>query len=152
MYTIYHIPGVKVGCSNRVEARVKDQGYTNYEVLGVYDDIKEASVKEKELQRKYGYRVDGGDYSHMLQRNKLSRMPEARQRQVASLLKSSARQAVYERKYRITLQFDLKGNFIKEWIKAKDASIALDICASDICACCRGKQKTAKGFIWKYKN
>jgi hypothetical protein len=55
MYSIYHIPGVKIGCSKRVEQRVKQQGYTHYEVLETHTDINIAAKREKELQTEYGY-------------------------------------------------------------------------------------------------
>jgi hypothetical protein len=50
------------------------------------------------------------------------------------------------------LQYDLEGNFIKEWNSGKEAANILGIKSyGDISACCLGKQKTAHGFIWIYK-
>jgi hypothetical protein len=52
------------------------------------------------------------------------------------------------------LQFDLKGNFIREWENAKEVERILGIKSSNIYACAKGKKnyKTAGGFIWKYKS
>lgn len=50
------------------------------------------------------------------------------------------------------LKYDLKGNFIKEYNSLKEASIDNNVFFTNISAVCRGKQKTAYGFIWKYKN
>lgn len=61
-YTIYHIPGIKIGCTSQLERRLKIQGYTDYEVLEVHEDIEKASVREKELQREYGYNKDSASY------------------------------------------------------------------------------------------
>jgi hypothetical protein len=47
------------------------------------------------------------------------------------------------------LQYDLEGNFIKEWESIKKAKEWLG--KGDIRSCCRGKQNTAGNFIWKYK-
>lgn len=47
------------------------------------------------------------------------------------------------------LQYDLKGNFIKEWISRTEAKKWLG--SGDIAGCLSGKQKQAGGFIWKYK-
>lgn len=59
MYYIYHIPGVKIGCTNNIHRRLKlDQKTTSYEILEEYDDIMIASKRELQLQRKYGYTVD----------------------------------------------------------------------------------------------
>ena len=49
------------------------------------------------------------------------------------------------------LQYNLKGNFIKEWKSNKEASEELNIGAGDISSCCTNNQKTAGGFIWRYK-
>ena len=46
------------------------------------------------------------------------------------------------------LQYDLDGNFIKEW---KYLFLAKKDTKGDIQACCVGKQKTAGGYKWKYK-
>jgi group I intron endonuclease len=47
------------------------------------------------------------------------------------------------------LQYDIKGNFIKEWISRTEAKKWLG--SGDIAGCLSGKQKQAGGFIWKYK-
>lgn len=51
------------------------------------------------------------------------------------------------------LQYDLNGNFIKEWISASEVQKELGISQSAISACCRNKYgyKTAGGYIWKFK-
>jgi group I intron endonuclease len=49
-------------------------------------------------------------------------------------------------------QYDLQGNFIQEWKNARQACIFYnpkDL--NGVSACCLGRQKTAFGFIWKYK-
>jgi hypothetical protein len=58
MYYIYHIEGVKIGCSTQVEKRIKQQGYNNFEILEEHIDIYEVSDRELELQKQYGYKVD----------------------------------------------------------------------------------------------
>lgn len=55
------------------------------------------------------------------------------------------------KKGRPVLQYDLKGNFIKEWDKIVDASKIINLHPTSVLFCCKGKQKTAGGFIWKYK-
>lgn len=48
-------------------------------------------------------------------------------------------------------QCDLNGNIIKEWSCAKIAAEELGYKSySPICACCRNRIKTYKGYIWKY--
>lgn len=55
------------------------------------------------------------------------------------------------KKMKITLQFDLNNNFIKEWRGAILASKELNINVESITACCRKLHNTAGGFKWKYK-
>jgi len=53
---------------------------------------------------------------------------------------------------KIILQFDIEGNFIKEWECAKQAAISLGKKSSgNICDVCQGKRKQAYGYVWKYK-
>lgn len=47
-------------------------------------------------------------------------------------------------------QYDLNNNFIKKWDSMMDIQREkgfLNVC---ICNCCKGKQKTSYGYIWRY--
>lgn len=48
-------------------------------------------------------------------------------------------------------QFDINMNLIKEFRSIQEASKFLGKTASSLCECCKGKRKTAYGYIWKYK-
>ncbi len=48
-------------------------------------------------------------------------------------------------------QFDIYGNFIREYKKITDASEEMNIFISNIVAACTGAIKQAKGYIWRYK-
>lgn len=59
---------------------------------------------------------------------------------------------VKEKTSRAVLQYDLKGNFIKEYNSLSEASVCCNIKSpGNITECCKGKYKQAGGFIWKYK-
>lgn len=50
------------------------------------------------------------------------------------------------------IQFDLEGNFIKEWISIRQAGLELrGNQGESIRKCLKGNQKSAYGYIWKYK-
>jgi hypothetical protein len=49
------------------------------------------------------------------------------------------------------IQYDLSGDFIKEWPSIISASKELNIGSNNISMCCSGKYKTCGGYIWKYK-
>ena len=50
------------------------------------------------------------------------------------------------------LQYDLHGVFIKEWSSAKSACLYYgNKDMNGVSACCLGKQKTAFGYVWKFK-
>lgn len=49
------------------------------------------------------------------------------------------------------LQFTKSGEFVREWGCIKTIQNELRIDSSGICLCCRGKSKSAGGFVWKYK-
>lgn len=54
---------------------------------------------------------------------------------------------------RAILQYDLKGNFVREWESISAAANSLGCKPSLICACLSPniRTKTSRGFIWKYK-
>jgi hypothetical protein len=52
------------------------------------------------------------------------------------------------KKKRSILQYDLNGNFIKEWSSINEAR---DFCGGAPHKVASGKQKQSNGFIWKYK-
>jgi phosphoribosyl-ATP pyrophosphohydrolase len=61
IYYLYHIKGKKIGVTCNVAYRVKRmQGCKEgeYEILEISSDIDYISLKEHELQKKYGYKVD----------------------------------------------------------------------------------------------
>jgi NTP pyrophosphatase (non-canonical NTP hydrolase) len=76
MYTIYHIPGKKIGVTRNLNSRVTEQqGYApdEYEVLLTSDDIDYISTMEIELQKSYGYKVDRQTYKNLInKRNKMN--------------------------------------------------------------------------------
>ena len=49
------------------------------------------------------------------------------------------------------LQFDLDGNFIKEWESISLAARYVDTSVGNISECCNGKHKHIKKYIWKFK-
>ena len=60
-YFIYHIPGKKIGVTCDLINRVTvQQGYApgEYEILEEHEDIDEVSIREIQLQKAYGYKVD----------------------------------------------------------------------------------------------
>ncbi len=49
------------------------------------------------------------------------------------------------------IQYDLQGNFIKEWNSGKEASLYLRVNNQNICNALKDRAKSAYGYIWKYK-
>lgn len=49
------------------------------------------------------------------------------------------------------LQLSINGEYIKEWGCISVASNELGINVNSICGCCRKRNKTAGGFVWRYK-
>lgn len=77
MYTIYHIPGVKVGLTRQNPAlRVRKQGYTEFEILEVHDNIVVATQREIDLQLElFGVR-DNKNYISTIAAGRISQLPE----------------------------------------------------------------------------
>lgn len=57
-----------------------------------------------------------------------------------------------EGKAKPVLQFDKQGNFIAEYPSAYSASVATNVCYTNLYNCCaRNGYKSAGGFVWKFK-
>lgn len=52
--------------------------------------------------------------------------------------------------YRSVSQYDLDGNFIKDFISSREAQREHNISYQNILKCCNSERKTAGGFTWKY--
>jgi len=72
-YKIYHIPGVKIGCTTDIQKRVVEvQGYKQgeYEIIFETNDLAEASEAERLLQEDLGYKVDMKPYKDLFKKSK----------------------------------------------------------------------------------
>ena len=67
-------------------------------------------------------------------------------------IRQRANRAIGLSKSKPVLQYDLDGNFIKEWPTAVEAAEALHIKSKYITSTCRGHQKTYSNMKWRYKN
>lgn len=140
MYYIYHIPGVKIGCSQNINKRISSQKFSHYEIIEEHSDVYIASNREIELQKQYGYKVDRIPYYESLKRitkaqeialkTKNEWLPnvdwKARDAKVdfnKRAVKINSHPNYINRKFRNgskqlikpVYQYDLNGNFIKEW-------------------------------------
>jgi len=80
MYYIYHIPGVKIGCSTNPNRRVFQQYKGNdWEILETHNDINIASKREIELQKQYGYNVDNTSYKQSYDFAKAGRLSHTKE-------------------------------------------------------------------------
>lgn len=74
---------------------------------------------------------------------------EERRKKVSESLKGRPRSENAGKEKISVLQYDLKGNFIKEWSSISEAKKWLG--EGDIRACLKQMTKKAGGYVWKYK-
>ena len=53
---------------------------------------------------------------------------------------------------KVVLQYDLDGNFIREWNSVREIAKAYNCTGAAIRMCCIGKNSKSAGFVWKYKD
>jgi hypothetical protein len=153
IYSIYHIPGVKIGCTKRsVKERVRMQKYSNFQILEEHDDEFIAGNRELELQIQFGYTKDcipyyKGKYSE----NGKKRGKECVKTGWINEFQKLGNIASTESLKKIVLQYDLNGNFIKEWdCGVKELSRKYGYNVSGVCTE-KKNNKTIGGFQWRYK-
>lgn len=108
MYYIYEIPGVKIGCTQDMERRQKEQRDKGKMVLlETHTNIEDASRRERELQLTKGYSVDISNYALAVRNsNTVCQTP----------------QAIKKRVFKFKEQHRVKG-WGKELIKVYKASV-----------------------------
>lgn len=152
MFYIYHIPGVKIGCTKRnPKERVRVQKYSDFEILEEHSDIIVASNRERELQKQYGYSVDTlpyfkGKYSQ----NGIKRGLQCVETGYMKEFQKVGNKKSVEKSKKIILQYDLKGNFIKEW-DCGSRNMPNEFKNAGGAANEKSKSKTLYGFQWRYK-
>jgi hypothetical protein len=139
---IYHIIGKKVGCTKDIPTRMKRQGVKEgeYEILEEHTNAKVASVREMELQKEYGYKVDRIAYWKTIRNQK----PEKR--------KEIQNNIDWSDRYKAIQQLDEEGNIIAEYKCGADAAVAMGKSRKndDIRKVARGENITAFGYYWKF--
>ena len=126
MYYIYHIPGVKIGCSTEPNKRVKAQRYNNYVILEEHRDIYKASEREIELQKEYGYEIDNRNPYYV-----------------------SVQKIKAAHKRREIFATNILDNTTKKYNSIREAANQLNIFPANISSVLNGRQKTAKGYTFK---
>ena len=66
-------------------------------------------------------------------------------------IRARANKAIGKSKSKKVYQYDLLGNFIKEWESTMEVERSLGLDHRNIGAVCNGKRKTCGKYIWKYK-
>jgi hypothetical protein len=175
-YYIYHIEGVKIGCTMNPIKRTKRQGCPNPIILEEYDDVYIASDREMQLQREYGYKVDtrpywqtlkiatkegrlkggkkGGEWS--IQSGHIKKLNSLGGKAIAKINKENGHEVRWRTKgvqsnSICVQQRDMAGNIVNEFISAREADRQTGINQSSIIKCCKGKMKKAGGYIFNYK-
>jgi len=174
MYYIYHIPGVKIGCTNNLQRRIREQGFSNYELLEQHSDKFTASNREKELQKIYGYRLDNIIYSESVKRiTKAQQISLETKNEWLPKVDWKAREAKIDKEAKwnkvkshpnyinmdrsnngswklkkILLQYDLDGNFINEW-RCGGRNMPEEY--KNAGGCAKSNKGTMYGYQWRYK-
>lgn len=58
---------------------------------------------------------------------------------------------IFAHKSKHILQFTKKGEFVTEWTSLMSLERLIGKRRSHVADCCKGKRKTAYGYLWKYK-
>jgi hypothetical protein len=179
MYYIYHIPGVKIGCTTNPKGRTKNQGFTEYEILETHTDIKLASKRERELQKEYGYKVDKIPYATSIYhwdkaRNNIDYIESGKRlakwgKETGHLKKIQIlggkamgminKESGQLEKMREKSNFNRKAilgynrftnQLVGQWLSLKDCAEQLNLRVPKISECINGKRKWHKEYVFKY--
>lgn len=159
MYYIYHIPGVKIGCTQNPNNRIKQQTDSEYEILEKHTDIKKASEREIELQKIYGYKQDYCTYYDSVKKFRIENVKKAgsasaskswkenRDRELQKCSKGGKVNA--ELNGKPVIMCDMNGNPIKEFKNRAEASRYVNGNQPPLTQVIDKPNKSYKGYRWK---
>ena len=158
MYYIYHIEGVKIGCTKNPKNRISQQTKGEYEILEIYDDKFIASKRELELQKQYGYEVDTCDYVKSTYKfnplapsiaGKVSATKswnENREREIEKSYKGGKANA--EKNGKPVIMCDMNGNHLKHFINRSEAARFVNGNKAPLMQVINKPNNSYKGFKW----
>ena len=164
--------GMHYDYNKRFFSAIIQYGWDNIEHEILYENLTKEEAEQKEIelikeyktnQEEYGYNMTSGGKGapnctkSIETREKLSKANKGKRRTEETKKKiSEAKRGMYlggkSPSAKKVLQFDLDGNFIKEWDSFMDIERAFGVSYSNIWAVCNGRRKQVKGYIWKYKD
>lgn len=158
-YTLYHIKGVKWGCSNNLIKRLEEQGYTLDDVDEVIscDDLDLVSEYEKYLNIRDGYNWSDSQYYKrclLMRINNASKGGKIGGKIGGKVTKkTSPNKGRPVKNENHILCYNKKTNeLIGEYEYLTQASISLNnISKSKICGVLKGRIKSCYGYYFKYK-
>jgi hypothetical protein len=157
MYYIYHIPGVKIGCTQNPKNRINQQTKSDYEILEIHTDIDVASEREITLQKQYGYSVDTCTYKQSVQNDagkqyiagRVSAIKQWKDNRNRELQKcSKGGKANAELSSKTTIMCDMNGNTIMTFKNRKDAARYVNGFAAPLTNVLNHPTRTYKGYKW----
>ena len=160
-YYIYHIKGVKIGCTKNPTSRISQQKADEYEILEVHTDIDIASDREMQLQKQYGYKIDKSTYRESVENFKIQTAVKAgrasatkswqtnRDRELEKASKGGKKNA--ELNGRSVVMCDMNCNPIKEFKNRAEAANYVNGHKSTLVGVIDKPNNSYKGYKWKNK-
>jgi hypothetical protein len=132
----YIYAGIKQRCNNK-----KNKDYINYGKQGV-----KCLITEKEVKFLYER-----DKANTMRSPTIDRINNKGNYELSNCQFIERVQNSIKDKIKRILQYDLRGNYIKEYRSPKESSKQTKIDIRAIYKAASGKNKTSGGFIWRYK-
>jgi hypothetical protein len=157
MYYIYHIPGVKIGCTKNLGNRMR-QTKLDWEVLETHSDIDIASKREIELQKQYGYKIDTSTYKQSTKAFKIQNVIKAgkvsatkswninRDRELQKCYKGGKINA--ELSGKSVIMCDMNGNPIREFKNRAEAASFVNGFKSTLVGTIDKSNRSYRGYKW----
>ncbi len=162
--TTYYERAYSIHSHNKIWQDIVNKNSGNYEVeiLAESNDRDFLSKREVEFIKLYGRKnlktgilanlTDGGEgLTGFKWTDEMRLKASERGKNMSSYLRAKISIKITQIQLKKIYQYDLNGDFIKEWMGIKTASQKLRISKTGISQCAKEKVKTAGGFIWRYQ-
>lgn len=151
------------------KADIEQYGWDNFEHLIIETGLsqQDALAKEKELVEQYNSNNPAYGYNYTCGGDVMGMMGKHHSKEVKQLLHNKMAKVVFTEEHKKHIseskqgikhhcakpvyQYSINGDFIRKWDYMSEATKELNINKGNITEVCKGRRKSAGGYIWKYE-
>jgi hypothetical protein len=136
---------------NSAEGAEGGEGMKGYH----YNNVQKQNISKAKIGQKYpkehGKKISQARLGQKHSEETINKISKTKALKHNIIINTSLKDKIKSNSQKCILQYDLDNNHIQEYKSAQEAGRCINKSGNQIADCASGRQKTAYGYIWKYK-